>query len=98
MGHEVRVAYASATQGITRQETGTPTIYHGRCFKIPKALFRKARNVDLERDLEELIQEVQDKGLEPALDGGTIEGYETWDIETGDVWVTYRVPCKGKEQ
>lgn len=96
MGHEVRVAYASTTQGMTQQETGATTTYRGKVVKIPKELFGKERQVDLEKDIADLLQEMEYKSLEPAVDDGTIEGYETWDIETGDVWVMYRVPCKEK--
>lgn len=98
MGHKVTVAYYSTSKGVTEQQTGTPTTYYGKVFKIPEKLFSEQGDVDFEKDIGELVQEVRDKGLEPVLDGATVERYETWDIENGDVWVMYRVPCETKAQ
>jgi hypothetical protein len=96
MSHKVTVAYYSTTLGVTQQQTGAPTIYYGKVFKIPQKLFSEDGEVDFEKEIGGLHEEIQKKSLEPVLDEATVERYETWDIENGDVWVMYRVPCKGK--
>ena len=96
MGHKVTVAYYSTEKGVTQQQTGAPTVYYGKAFKITKQLFSENGDVDFEKEIGELVAKVQEKGSEPVLDGATVERYETWDIETGDVWVMYRLPCRGK--
>ena len=98
MGHKVTVAYYSTTLGVTQSQTDVPVVYCGKVFKIPKQLFSGDVEVDFEKDISELIQEIQDSGSEPILNRATIERYETWDVETGDVWVMYRVPCKVKDE
>jgi hypothetical protein len=97
MGHKVTVAYYSTVQGVTQQQTSAPTMYYGKVFKIPKELFSEDGEVDFEKEIGELNGKIDEKGLEPVLDEATIERYETWDIENGDVWVMYRVPCVTKE-
>ncbi len=97
MGHKVTVAYYSTTLGVTQQQTGAPTVYYGKVFKIPKELFSEDGEVDFEKEIGQLTEEVREKGLEPVLDDATVERYETWDIENGDVWAMYRVPCVNKE-
>ena len=98
MGHKVTVAYYSTTKGVTEQQTGEPTIYYGKVFKIPSKLFSEEGDVDFETEIAELVQEIQSKDSEPMLDAATVERYETLDIETGDAWVMYRVPCKAKDK
>ena len=97
MGHKVTVAYYSTAQGVTQQHKGLSAIYYGKVFKIPKELFSEERDIDFQKDIEELLEEIQDKGLEPILNESTVERYETWELESGDVRVMYRVPCKRKE-
>jgi hypothetical protein len=72
-------------------------VYHGKVFKIHKPLFDEQVDVEFEKEIGELVGELEEKGLEPLLDESTIERYETWDIESGDVWVMYRVPCAKKQ-
>lgn len=97
MGHKVTVAYYPSTKGVTQQQTGADTVYYGRVFKIPENLFSEDGEVDFEKEIGELIEQIQQKGLEPVLDQATVERYETWDIDEEDVWIMYRVPCKNKE-
>jgi hypothetical protein len=97
MAQKVTIAYYSTTNGVTHQQTGGPMIYHGKVFKIHKPLFDEQADVDFQNEIGELIEEIEEKGLEPLLDDTTIERYETWDTESGDVWVMYRVPCAKKE-
>jgi hypothetical protein len=98
MGHKVTVAYYSTTRGVTQQQTGASTIYYGKAFKIPKELFSEDGEVDFEKEIGELVEEIQKKDLEPLLNEATVERYEAWDVEDGDVWVMYRVPCEGENQ
>jgi len=98
MGHKVTVAYYSTTRGVTQQQTGASTIYYGKAFKIPKKSFSEDGEVDFEKDIGGLVEEIQKKNLEPLLNEATVERYEAWDVENGDVWVMYRVPCEGKDQ
>ena len=98
MGHKVTVAYYPTQKGVTEQQTGEPTVYRGKAFKIPKHLFSEDGDVDFEKEIGELVAEMEEKGSEPLLEEATIERYETWDIETGDAWVMYRVPCKAKDK
>ena len=97
MGHKVTVAYYSTAQGVTQQQKGLSAIYYGKVFKIPKELFSENGDIDFRKDIQELLEEIQDKGLEPILNESTVERYETWELESGDVRVMYRVPCKRKE-
>ena len=96
MAQKVTVAYYSTTKGVTQQQTDASLVYHGKVFRIPKPLFDEDVEVDFDKEIAELVREVQEKGLEPLLDETTIERYETWDTESGDVWVMYRVPCAEK--
>jgi len=98
MGHKVTVAYYSTTRGVTQQQTGASTIYYGKAFKIPKKSFSEDGEVDFEKDIGGLVEEIQKKNLEPLLNEATVERYEAWDVENGDVWVMYRVPCEVKDQ
>jgi hypothetical protein len=95
MGYKVTVAYYATDQGVTQQTGNENITYYGKVFKIPKALYSTAGDVDFQKDIEELLEEVQKKGLEPVTGEATIERYETWEIEDGNVWVMYRVPCMG---
>jgi hypothetical protein len=99
MGSKVTIAYYSTTQGVTQQQTGGSMVYHGKIFKIHKPLFDEEVPVEFDKEIGELVAELQEKGLEPLLDIDqcTIERYETWDTESGDVWVMYRVPCAQKD-
>jgi hypothetical protein len=94
---QVNIAYYKTTMGVTQQQTGTSANYYGKVFRIPKDLFSEEGDVDFEKDVGELVQEVQSKGLEPMIEGTTVERYEIWDVENGDVLVMYRIPCKSKE-
>jgi hypothetical protein len=98
MGFKVTVAYYSTSRGVTQQTTGVSAIHYGKVFKIPQALFSEDGEVDFEKDIGELVEKLQGKGLEPISDEPTVERYETLDMETGDTWVMYRVPCKGKDR
>jgi hypothetical protein len=98
MAHKVTVAYYSIRKGVTQQQTGAAIVYYGRVFKIPRNRFSEDDEIDFEKDIGELIEEIQQKGLEPVLDQATVERYETWDIDEGDLSVMYRVPCKNKEK
>ena len=98
MGQKVTVAYYSTKQGVTQQQTGAPTVYYGKTFKISKELFSEEGDVDFDKEIGRLMEEIRGKGLEPVLNESTVERYETCDAGTGDVWVMYRVPCAGKEQ
>ena len=96
MAQKVNIAYYSTTKGVTQQQTDASMVYHGKIFRIPKPLFDEEVDVDFDKEIGELVQEIQEKGLEPLLDETTIERYETRDIESGDVWVMYLVPCAEK--
>lgn len=91
---KVTVAYYSTSMGVTQQQTGTPMVYYGKVFRIPKDLFGEDGEVDFQKEIEELTVEIQNKGMEPLLEDSTIERYEAWDAEGEDVWVMYRVPCQ----
>lgn len=96
MEHKVTVAYYSIGQGVMQQQKGVVAMYYGKVFKIPKGLFSEEGDVDFQKDIEELLEELQNKGLEPMLNESTVERYETWEVEGEGVWVMYRVPCKRK--
>jgi len=96
MGHKVTVAYYSTTKGVTQQQTGGEMTYYGKVFKIPKPLFDEEGDVDFEKEIGELVTDIQAKGFEPLSDEMTVERYETWDLESEDVWVMYRMPCAKK--
>ena len=94
MSHKVTVAYYSTTQGVTGQQSSTPMRYFGKVHRIPKALFSEDGDVDFTAEIGALVEEVRNNGVEPILENATVERYEVEDIENGDVWVMYRVPCK----
>jgi hypothetical protein len=87
--------YFSTLRGVTEQETHSPVVYYGASWRIPRASMRseeaakKAMKQDFDR-LEALLQRTfEDKKV---IVGGIIERYETYDIETGDMLVLYRIP------
>lgn len=94
MGFKVTVAYYSTSQGVTQQQTGEAITYYGKVFKIPKELFSKDGDVDFQHEIEELLEEIQKKALEPVTEEVTVERYETWGVDDDNVWVMYRIPCK----
>ncbi len=96
MGHKVTVAYFSTKQGVTQQQTGGSAVYYGRVFKISEELFSEDGEVDFQKEITGLNDELRSKGMEPVLDQTTVERYETRDVDSGDVWVMYRVPCEPK--
>jgi hypothetical protein len=98
MGFKVTVAYHSTTMGITQQTTGVSAIHYGKVFKIPKALFSEDGEVEFDKEIGELVEELRGKGFDPVSDEFTVERYETLDTDTGDAWVMYRVPCEGENQ
>jgi hypothetical protein len=91
---QVTIAYYTTNHGVTQQQKGVEAVYYGKTFKIAKALFSEEGEVDFQKDIEDLLTDIREKGLEPVLDEATIERYETREIGSGDVWVMYRVPCK----
>jgi len=97
MANRVTVAYYSTSKGVTQQQTGSVITYYGSVFRISRELFSEEGEVDFENEINELIERISDLGLEPLLDGTTVERYETWDVETGDVLVMYRIPCASKK-
>ena len=94
---KIDIAYYKTSMGVTQQQTGASTIYYGKVFRIPKDLFDEEGDVDFEKEIGELVQEIEDQGLEPMIDGTTVERYEIWDLGNGDVSVMYRIPCKREE-
>jgi hypothetical protein len=94
MGQKITVAYYSTTRGVTQQQAGGEMIYYGKVFRIPKPLFDEKEDVDFEKEIAELVEEIQAKGLQLVPDQTTVERYETWDLESEDVWVLYRMPCE----
>ena len=96
MGLKVTVAYYPTTKGVTQQQTGKEMVYYGKVFRIPKPLFDEEGDVEFEKEIAGLVDEIQAKGLEPLTGEMTVEHYETWDTESDDVWVMYRMPCSKK--
>jgi hypothetical protein len=96
MGQKVAVAYYSTTRGVTQQQTGEEMVYYGKVFRIPKPLFDEDVDVEFEKEIAELYEEIHAKDLEPLSTETTVERYETWDLESDDVWVMYRIPCVKK--
>jgi hypothetical protein len=97
MSQKVTVAYYSTTRGVTQQQTGGEMVYHGKIYRIAKSRFDEKAEVDFEKEIGELVDEIHDKGLEPLSGEIAVERYETWDLEDGDVWVMYRMPCVKKD-
>jgi hypothetical protein len=97
MSNQLTVAYYSTTRGVTQQQTGGEMVYFGKVFRIPKPLFDEEVQVEFEKEIAELVEEIEAKGLQPLLSDATVERYETWDTESEDVWVMYRMPCTKKE-
>lgn len=62
MGYKVTVAYYSTEKGVTQQQTGAPTVYHGKAFRIPRQLFSEDGDVDFEKEIGELVAELEEKG------------------------------------
>ena len=93
MAQRITVMYFSTSQGVTQQQADTATIYYGKTFKIAKELFSPEGEVDFQKDVEGLMQEIMSKGLKLVDADATIERYETWDTDGEEVSVMYRVPC-----
>lgn len=96
MAHKVTVAYYPTTKGVSQQQTGEDMVYYGKVFKIPKPLFDEMGDIDFDKEIGGLAEEIQAKGLEPVLNETIVERYEVWDLESDDVWVMYRMPCARK--
>ncbi len=94
------VFYQSTVRGVAeaKAKDETPFIYVGHLHRIPSADFAKIKMLDHETNPGILFGDrIGNDGsqYEPAP-GETIEGYEAWDIETGDVLVLWRVPYRLK--
>lgn len=99
MPHGV-VFYQNVTRGIANPDGSQPVQYFGKVFRIPRSEHDTIRQLEWEINPHELLEGVTDRdgrALMP-LASSVIERLETYDRETGDVLVMYRVPCAAVEQ
>jgi hypothetical protein len=101
-GNDMEVLYYPIIEGISTPYTegeDTGVVYFGKTYSIPRSeTGGKQQMGEWELSFRELLELVvkpagEDMVWIPVL-GGTIERYETLNPESGEVLVTYRIPCR----
>lgn len=91
------VLYHPTDSGTQSLADDRPLTYVGTSYRIPASAFNTIQQLEWERPPRELLRPVtlgDGRRLEPDP-SGIIERFDTVDQETGDVIVTYRIPCRG---
>lgn len=92
------IRYVSTIRGVTEHKTGQSTVYYGLTFRIKREDYATDRQMELEDEIFSKIEQwIQSppQGEGAFAKGGTVERYEVFDAESGDVLVMYRVPFQG---
>ncbi len=88
----VPVFYQSTIRGVGNPEATKNLVYYGTTFRIPAEAYGRAEHFKHEQGPETVLKAFTNQAgevLTPAL-GEPVERYEYRDMETDDVWVTYR--------
>ncbi len=89
------ILYWSTVKGLANKDGGPATIFYGKVYRIPREDFGTQRHFNHEKDPKDIIEEIRNS--RPDLDpfsSGPIERYEIFDVDTGDILVMYRIPCR----
>jgi hypothetical protein len=79
--------------GLANPQGDQPVTYFGKVFRIPHSEHDTIRQLEWEMSPADLLRQVTDAAgrlLTPIA--SAIERVETYDQDTGDVWVMYRIP------
>jgi hypothetical protein len=90
------VFYQPTDQGIGDPMGIAHLRYFGVTYRVPACDHNTIRQLEWERPPAELLEPLQmpdGQRYEPATEG-IVERHETLDRDTGDLLVTYRVPCR----
>ena len=87
--------YYSTVKGLANKDGGPATVFYGKVHRIPREDFGARRQLNCEKLPGDIIEEIRNSrpDLDP-LPFGPIERYEIFDVDTGDVFVMYRIPCR----
>jgi len=91
--------YLSTIRGVGNRDATKTLVYYGTSFCIPAEAFAKAEHFKYDKGPEVVLKAFTDQYgdlLTPAL-GEPVERYEYRDMETDDVWVTYRAAYERAE-
>ncbi len=91
----LEILYWSTVRGLANQEGGPATLFCGKVYRIPREDFGTQQGLNHEKMPEDIIEEIRNS--RPDIDpfsSGTIERYEIFDVDTGDILVMYRIPCR----
>ena len=92
------IVYYSTIRGITEQKTNEPTVYFGIVSRVPSKDVGDPNQFQHEVEPNEIMDKLsQLKGIKP-VPGGVWERYEVFDVDTGDMLMMYRVPCREEEE
>ena len=90
------VFYQPTTQGLSDPHGRHQLRYCGVTYRVPHCDHNTIRQLEWERPPRELLETIHlpdGTQLEPDLHS-IIERLETIDRDTGDLLVTYRIPCR----
>jgi len=87
------ILYWSTVKGLANNDGGPATVFYGKVHKIPREDFSTQQHLNHEKMPEEIIEEI--RSSRPDVDPiGPVERYEIFEVDTGDVLVMYRIPCR----
>ena len=91
-----QVYYQSVQRGLQNPAGSDPITYFGVTYRIPRSEHATLRQVEWEPNPRELMDDVAlaDGRNAAPVDDAIVERFETYDRDTGDVLVMYRVPCR----
>ncbi len=92
------VFYQSTDQGMSDPMGMTALRYCGVSYRVPACDHNTIRQLEWERPPAELLEPIDlpdGRRLSPDL-AAMVERTETIDRDTGDLLVTYRVPCRAQ--
>lgn len=94
------VYYHPTDSGMQTLAGDRPITYVGVSYRIPASAFNTIQQLEWERPPNELVRNVtldDGRSFEPDRHG-IIERFDTIDGDTGDVIVTYRIPCRTRRE
>lgn len=89
------VFYLSVCRGISNPNGQRPITYYGKVYRIPRSEHGTIRQLEWEMTPDDLLADLRAEHGQSLdlMPDGVIERFETYDRDSGDVWVMYRVPC-----
>ncbi len=91
--------YQTTDRGWTNPSGERHVVYYGTTYRIPASAHNTIQQLEWERNPTELCHDITlEDGTTLTPDpSGIVERTDTFDAETGDLLVTYRVPYVAKE-